>query len=818
MPRVIRHHAGYFALAVTSLGLTVGATLVVFQIVNALWLKPLPFPDADRLVILMTDTSGSNESMWIGGLEAAERWTAFEAVAGQVVTSARFSSLQPRVVFDRVGRDVETLGVSSGYFSLLGQPIRGRDFTRADNHHGAEPVAIISDRLWSSAFERGAGMIGTIVPAEPFPIRIIGVAPPGFEGARRGERADVWIPGNLVPRMASGASAIAENALPTMVFARLRRGDSPAAAKRRLVDAALNERDGHFLERVHVVHIGQVFGTPDSRTIVVGEQRAGSVVAGLASLVLIGGCATIMALVLVHYERRRQELAIRIALGASRTRLAAELSADLAWVGAGGTLVAVLVAVWGLHALPALSLPGGVDLSRLDLAIDWRVLAVGVLVSILSLTAASLIPLTRATRASMANTIGGRNATAPKSSQRLRQVLLAVHVAATVVVLVAAGLFVRAVIYGYSAGSGFDIGRTAYVQVQVVPPFVTSGTSKEAEDAVFASREAVLAQSTQRLTEGLRSLPGVDHVALGLPPIGPDQAMLVLNPKIVDTNGVRRELRLGVMSGSPELLQTLGVPIIKGRALIPDDAGGHPRPAVVTTSLAQILWPTDEPLGQVMSLGPRQGTYTVVGIAQDFVYGSLTQASAGVVTFVRSIGFGMEVPFVLRTEYPDSLVDPIRKLIRSIIPDAPRLVISTGHEIVARDLGRERLGAWFFSGFGLIALVLGSAGVFGLVAYLAESRRREFGVRLALGGTPRDLVWRGVAAGLTPVSIGVAAGLITAAFVSRVFLSLLPGLSPVDASTYTGVAILLVGCAAAAALTAAWRLRRIEPAEALRAE
>jgi ABC-type antimicrobial peptide transport system permease subunit len=367
---------------------------------------------------------------------------------------------------------------------------------------------------------------------------------------------------------------------------------------------------------------------------VIREQRAGTVVAGLASLVSLAGCATLMTLVLVHYERRRRELAVRIALGASQPRLAAELSGELAWLATGGTGCAVLVAVWSLRALPALALPGGVDLGRLDLSLDWRVGAAALSTTVLSLMSAAFVPVSRFTRASLAGELIGAGSTTPPSSQRHRQTLLGLHVCATIVVLVAAGLSVRAVLYGFSAGPGFDVDRTVYVQVQVVPPFVSSDKDDEARMAVIA----------------------------------------------------------------------------------------------------------------------------------------------------------------------------------------PRLLISSGRDIVRRDLGRQRLAAWFFSGFGLVALVLGAGGVFGLVAYLAESRRREFGVRLALGATPRDLVWRGVVAGLVPVSIGTAAGLVLAALVSRVFVALLPGLSAFAPLTYASVAALMIGCAAAAGVAGAWRLRRTAPADALRAE
>jgi hypothetical protein len=390
-------------------------------------------------------------------------------------------------------------------------------------------------------------------------------------------------------------------------------------------------------------------------------------------------------------------------------------------------------------------------------------------------------------------------------------------VSATIVVLVAAGLFVRAVIYGFTSGPGFDLDRAVFLRVQVMSPYVSADTDLDA-------RRQLMAEHTRRLEAGLRSLPSVEEVAIGpigVPPIGPDELSYLLTPRTVEAGGERRDLRLGVVRGTPALLSALGVPIVRGRALATGDDAIRPQPSLVTVSLAGKLWPADDPLGQVMSVGPlggRGGRYTVVGIAADFAYGSLTQPSAGVVVTIDAGGFGLEPSFVVRTGQPDILVEPIRRLVQEILPNAPRLEIATAREVIARDLGFQRLGAWFFSGFGLIALVLGAGGVFGLVAYLAESRRREFGVRLALGATSGNLVRDGVATGLAPVTVGATIGLIVAAFVARIFVSALPGLSVLDPLTYAGVALLMMGCAAVAGLTGAWRLRRISPSDALRAE
>jgi predicted lysophospholipase L1 biosynthesis ABC-type transport system permease subunit len=241
---------------------------------------------------------------------------------------------------------------------------------------------------------------------------------------------------------------------------------------------------------------------------------------------------------------------------------------------------------------------------------------------------------------------------------------------------------------------------------------------------------------------------------------------------------------------------------------------------VVTASLARRLWPGSEPLGQSLSAGSGRGAgkYQVVGVSRDFVFGSLSRPATGVVVTVRGGGFGNQPQFVIRTVSPAMLVEPIRQAVRGALPDVSMLQVMTGRDVVTRDMGQQQLGAWFFSGFGLTALLLGVGGVFGLVAYMAESRQREFAVRLALGATPRDLVRHGLTAALVPVTFGVAAGLIVAALVARLFTSLLTGLSALDPITYIAVAITMLGCATLAGLGASWRLRRMTPTDALRTD
>jgi predicted permease len=805
MPRWISRHRSYLLLSTATLAVAVGANIVVFTIVNALWLKPLPVSAADRLVVVVHSRPDSDAGFF--SLDGPA-WQAFEATAGQVILNDQQAGLQPRIALAGVERRVETVGVTPEYFRLFGLSIRGRDFTSEDDRRGAEPVAVISDRLWTRAFNRRADVIGALVSGSPFTLRIIGVAPPGFQGARRGEMVDLWIPTTLIPR----ASRLPDSRLvPLMVFGRLYPGQSVQDAARRFQEAALDARERRMKELLAFVPLSQAFGTPESRTIIVRGRRALSVVASLALLVLLGGCATLMALVLVHYERRRRELAIKTVLGASHRRIAKELSRELAILTVSGTAGAILVAVWGLRTLPALNLLEGVALGRLDLSIDWRVFGMAVMTTVITLGLAVLVPMRRTMRLNLAlELVGGSATTSPPSSRRVRQALLAFQVSTAIVVLVVAGLFVRTVARGVKWGAGFDVDHTLFVTVQTMSPMRVPGP--------FQSEVQAMGERITRAREALHAVPGVNAVAEGMAPIGLSQVTTLTTPQVVETGQRRRELLLGRMFGAPDLLATLGVPILAGRRLTDADVVTSPVSAVVTATLADSLWPGEDPIGQVLSVeeGRRGGKYIIVGVAADFCFGSLSRRAAGVLTTARHQTLGIEPQFALHATQTAGLADSVRKSVEQALPDAPWAKVETGRDIIDRDLGSQRLGAWFFSAFGLVALILGLGGVFGLVAYLAESQQHELGVRLALGATRGDVIFYSMTAALFPVLFGVVVGIGLAAGIARVLTSLLAGLSALDPLTYAAVSTTMLVCAGLAGASAAWRLRRLDASNSLR--
>ena len=301
MTRLLRSHSGYVSLASGVLALAVGINLLVFSIVNALWLRPLPVVDPARVVTIVQ--RGST----VTSLKTARLEVFDGPVAGQVVTSGFNEAFKPRIAFPQVAEPLETLGVTPLYFTVLGVPVRGRVFTDEDERTGAEAVAIISDRLWARAFGRSPDVIGSVVAATPRPLRIIGIAPPGFAGARRGERAELWVPTHVVRDLAPDHRQLDTPSM--MVFARLRPGQTAAALEQRYRERLMltlpEYHHGLPADSATFAPLTDVFGTSDSPTIVIRESGTLAVVSGLSLLVLLGGCATNAALVLTHYERRR---------------------------------------------------------------------------------------------------------------------------------------------------------------------------------------------------------------------------------------------------------------------------------------------------------------------------------------------------------------------------------------------------------------------------------------------------------------------------------------------------------------------------------
>lgn len=787
--RLLRRHPRYVALSSAILSLGIGINLLVFSIVNALWLRPLPVFDPDRVVTIL----GFESTVKSMGDARLKVFTG--PVAGQVITTGFNDAFKLQVLFPGMDQSVEALGVTPSYFAVLGVRVKGREFAAGDERIGAEAVAIISDRLWTRAFDR-ADIIGAVIQATPRPLRVIGIAPPKFEGARRGERADLWVPTRVLQDGAPDDRQI--DAVNMMVFARLGPDQSVVGLEHEYRSQLRPSVSLSPDKMPQFARLSDVLGTSDSPSTLIRESGTVAVVSGLSLLVLLGGCATIAALVLTHYELRRAELAIRTALGASRATLGLELAAELFVVGLIGCTGAIACGLLAAFLVPALSLPGGIDLGRLDLSLDWRWCAMALTVTFLTLAVGGALPLWKATHGQLAAQLSTRPAATGRDALRARRRLLSFQVFATTIVLLASGLLVRTVLYSFRTAAGFDIDRTIFVSVEEKAFSTTAGD---------ANAVGLALERRAQLMGLLEQLPSVRAVAGGTSPIGADARPL---PRTLRLNGREERLVVGVLAGTPNLLPTLGVPLLAGRGLNSvDDVNTVPTPVVITRSLAERLWTSRDALNQTFALAGAQ--YVVVGIAEDFAFGTLSRPVAGVVVTAKGDWSYVASNMVVHADDPANVAAAVRKHLPGRI-----VRVATGREIIGRDISQQRLGAWMFSGFGFVALLLGVGGVFGVVAYMAQVRRREFGLRMALGASLLDVILNAITTAMGPVALGTASGLVIGGMASRVFAALLVGIGPLDPGTYASVSLVVLLPAALAALAAAWRLRRVTPSDALR--
>jgi predicted permease len=798
IPRALARRPVYSACTTLVIALSVGALLVVFSYVNALWLRPRPGANPERVVVIGSDFDIPDGSRYSeAALTRFQAASVFEAVAGQVVTTDMFTGLRPRVRFAGVERPLETVGVTPDYFAVLGIPVTGRSFQRSDALTSNPAPAIISDRLWRTAFGARGDALGSIARASPVDLQIVGIAARDFHGARLGEDIDVWLPHRALLVLAGGDAADVQFAtLPMVAFARLRDGMSIAEARARLSEAGRQAPE--------MVPLADVFGAADRPMVRAGGVDALTIAGAAAGLVLLGTCFTLLTIVLLHLEQRRGELAVRTALGATRRRLAAGLAVELLALSAFGTAGALAVSSWALRLLPTVRLPGGLDFSRVDLTSDWRVLAAGAAGCTFAMIAGGIVPLLRATRIDLGACGLGDTGTSPRSSLLLRTRLLAAHAAVTVTILCAAAVVVRSAAHTAAEGPGFDADETIFATV------TTRDRFQSANRPEIQTRVARDISAADDVLEQIRALPGVDMVAIGPAPLGLErETRLVSRPRAGPPQPTMGWLAVGA-----GYVRAIGAPLLAGR----EGLNGE---VVIGHTLARERWGDESPIGQLLPFG--SASYPVVGVT-DIAFGSIRRGRApfalyfGDMTIAGTIGRTGNLPFAIRSAHPDLLRSSIEGLLARAFPDAPAIEIATGRDLVQADLGNELLGAWLLSSFGGVTTVSAVVSIVGLVVHLMATRRREFAVRLALGASHADLAGRALRACLAPVAAGAALGVIPTAVLARSIAVHLPTVDPVAPLTYAVSVAAVLAAAALAGAAAAFRIGGVSPAAALRSD
>jgi len=802
--RVLAKNPGATSVAVFTLALAIGATTAIFTVVYGVLLRPLPFPAPDRLMAVWeVNHRGTFSRLADPNFgDFRDRNHTFTAMATYTggITSVAGTSEPTRAVIAMVSRD---------FFSVLGiQPSLGRPFTTEDSRVGAAPAAVVSHQYWTQSLGSDSDLSSFHLRIEDRVYTVVGVMPAGFHFPAK---TDVWVPSELDPprtsRTAHNYSAIG----------RLRDGMTAAQATADLSGIAKDiirttSEQGEYL-------LADAAAVPLQLSI---TRRVGStlyVLFGAVFFLLLIACANVTNLLLAQAAARQRELAIRHALGAGRSRVIRQFVTEamvlLAISCSGGLLIAWL----GTSALLALA---PADLPRLeDVSINWAVLAFTIGVSGLVALALGLFTATRSTRRDPRDRLvdGSRGQTAGAASLRAGRIIIAVQMALTVVLLVGASLLGRSLLRVLSIDPGF---RTdGIVAMDLAMP--------SSEDPTATAR---LSSFYIDLFDRLRAIPGVEDVAAAsaLPLTGglPDGLFAILPAKdapktMADIRGLfEQKERLGTAdycAASPTYFRALGIPLVRGRLFDERDHANAPHVAVISESLARTRWPKTDPIGATVEFGNMDGDLrllTIVGIVGDTREYGLEQPPRPTmyVNMIQRPKFSSAV--VLRSKSdPHAITSAARAVLRDVAPDVPPR-FRTFTEIYSASLGARHFNLILVAVFAATALALALAGIYGVMTYNVTQRRKEIGVRIALGASPWQVCRIILGQGLTTAALGVTVGTIAALGLTRTIASLLFGVTPTDPVTFAGVVALLTGVATLACYLPARRATDVDPMAALR--
>jgi putative ABC transport system permease protein len=782
--------------AVLTLGLAVGANTALFSLVNAILLRPLPgVADPGRLVNVHRTAADGTTFHSFSHPDYAD----LSERGGRFVRLAAFNGRGASLGTGGLPEVVGTQLVSGNYFDVLGvRPRLGRMLSEADDRiAGASPVAVVSHSLWQRRLGGDPSAIGRRIRLNGFPFTVVGVAPPGFQGHFVGFPFEVWVPLAMAAQAAPGEELASREANWLELVGRLEPGVSRPQAQAGLAAIMSGLARDHALAlRGAGVDMRPMTGVDDSlRGGVVGFL---AVLQTVAILVLLIAGVNLAGLLMARTAARARELAVRMALGASRGALMRQLTAETVGLFVLGGLAGVAVAFWTvdlLHAFqPAFPIP-----LRFDLRLDARVLAFAAVATILAGAVCGLVPALQSTREDILPALkDARVAGGPRL--RLRRLLVAGQVALTTLLLVGAGLFLRTLQSARTIDPGFEADGVHSARLDLT---LLAGTE--------ASGRAFYDQLLARLA----AEPGVRSASLA--------ASLPLRSLAPPTAAVRADgpmsasapgLTVAFNAVSPGFFDTLRIPLRAGRAFLPTDTPDKSPVVVVNEALAARLWPDRPPLGARLWVDavPRE----VVGVVRGTKVRSLTEEPALQAYVPLAQSYQPRARALVLGE--GDLAAALRRDVAALAQDLPVMEPAPLREAIAVALFPQRMAASVAGALGVLGLVLAATGLYGVVTYSVSLRTREMGVRVALGARRADVMALVVGGGLRLTLAGVAGGAALAAVLTRALRGLLAGVSPTDAPTFFCVALLMAAVAALASYLPARRAASVDPMTALRSE
>jgi putative ABC transport system permease protein len=794
--RGLRRSPGFTTAAVLCLALGIGANTAVFSVLNSVLLRPLPFKDPERIVVvwgqMLSDDMRELPASGAEFLDYREQVKSFSEVAAVI---NRYINLTGQDTPERL----VAARVSANLFPLLGvEPALGRTFLPEEDKFGNEKVVLLSHGLWRRRFGGDPGILGRKLTLSEEPYTVVGVMPPSFRFKIGMFDHDLWIPiaihlEKLPPRSFRGLE----------VVARLKPGVSLEQAEAEIdALAASFQRD---YPEVYDAESGWGIDLVPLQDQIVGDSRPALILLmGTVALVLLIACANVANLLLARSTARQKEVAIRGALGASRGGLLRQFLTESVLLSLLGGACGLVLAYWGIRTVVALN-PG--NLPRLnEVGIDGPVLAFTLTVSVLTGILFGLAPALRAFRPDLQGTLkeGGKTSGQGSGHKRLRNALVVAEMAVALVVLVGAGLLVRSLLRLQEVDPGFRPEGVLTLQVYLSPTKYRDGPQQAAY--------------VQRLLESLRQVPGVQGVgAVSGLPLGEVQALVEATLEGYVQGREEATPTVDWRPASPGYLEVMGIPLLQGRGFSDLDHAEAQQVAIVDDSLVRRFWPGQNPIGKRLQLTTGRGDgstvwRTVVGVVGHVRALSLEGESREQVYTPLAQSPFPYISVALRTA-SDSLQigDAVRQAIWAVDPDQPVDKVQPMTQIVQGAAAGRRSYAVLLGAFAVVALVLATVGVYGVMAYSVAQRHHEIGIRMALGARPADVLKLVVAQGLALAGIGLVLGAALSLWSSRWVESLLFGVSATDLATLLGVAVLLGGVTLLASYLPARRAARVDP-------
>jgi predicted permease len=805
--RTLLKNSGFSLLTVLTLALGIGAATAIFSVVYGVLLRPLPYTDPDQLMALF---EVNNKGGWSRLADPnfddfRDQNRSFQAVAKYTdyVASISGASQPTRSTIARVTPDfLRVFGV---------QPMIGRDFTASDNSKGASPVAVVSYGYWKQYLGASSDLSKMHLKIDDAAYSVIGVLPAEFQFP---PETALWLPADLdgehTSRTAHNYSGIGR--LREGVSVEQASGDISAIARH--IHATSSEQGDYLLKDAVVV--------PLRESITRNFRSPLFILLGAVGILLLVACANVANLLLAQASARGRELAIRNALGAARGRLVRQFLTESFLLALAGGALGVLGAVAGVGVLLWLAPE---NLPRLDsVSINLPVLLFA-----LGVSAAVAIGLGAFTAARAASgdpraglLEGGHGQVGSHRGQRIGRAIVAAQFAITLVLVVGAGLLGRSLMKVLEVNPGFRVDKIISMELSL--PWVEDPKAKAEQGIFFA-----------RLLDRLKQIPGVEKAgaASALPLVEgglPDGMFALVSPNEVPKSFqdfkplFQQKERLGTADfcvASSEYFQVLGIPLVRGRLFDERDAAEAPHVAVISQSLARTRWPGQDPIGHTIEFGNMDGDLrllTIVGIVGDIhVYGLDVPARPIVyVNLFQRPRSAMTVT-LLTDANTQMVITAARGILQELNPEVPAK-FQTFSQIYSASLGSRRFNLVLIGFFAITALLLATAGVFGVMAYSVSRRTREIGMRVALGARPADVLRMILGQGLRTILVGVAIGLAGSLALSRTIESLLFGVPADDPLTIAGVVLLLTGAALLACYLPARRAARVDPLVALRYE